>query len=158
MIEMIPGDNAVVLFARNSEELPDSDVVDELRMTAYERAGAADLGAPEAVHDLLNLAHAMADGVLGAAAWEGLLATRRFIDRWRASHRGEPLPSAEAATTRALRAADSAGYPTGDRADVEAVTREPDGWSVTVDLPDGRRVRVTLDPVGSVADVQRVEP
>ncbi|WP_406432003.1 hypothetical protein OHB00_06030 [Streptomyces sp. NBC_00631] len=157
MIELVPGDNAVVLFARSDDDLPDPDVVDELRMTAYERAGAADLGASEAAHDLLNLAQVMADGVLGAAAWEGLLATRRFVDRWRASHRSEPLPSAEAATSQALRAADIAGYSVEGEAGVRAATRESNGWSVTVDLSDGRCVRITLDPAGSVADVQRVE-
>ena len=99
----------------------------------------------------------MADGGRGAAAWEGLLATRRFVDRWRASHRGEPLPSAEVATAQALRACDVAGYPAEGGAGVRTTTRESNGWSVTLDLPDGRCVRVTLDPVGSVADVQRVE-
>jgi hypothetical protein len=162
VIELIPGQDSLVLFTEVDDELPDEDAIDELRMHAYERAAAPDLGTPEMVSDALTVAQMMADGVVGAAAWEGLRATKRFVDRWRARD-DAPLASPEATGERALFAARLAGAlpaPATAPAPVPAVgsvVGEPTGWTVTIDVPGGGQVRVDLDRSGTVANVQRTE-
>jgi hypothetical protein len=162
VVQLIPGQNSLVLFTGARDELPDDDVIDELRMHAYERAAARDLGTPEVVSDALNVAQMMADGVVGTAAWEGLRATKRFVDRWRA--RGDaPLTSPESVQEQArlaAQAADAIPDPAAASTPAPAIgpaVQEPTGWTVIIDVPGGGHLRVNLDLSCTVANVQRTE-
>jgi len=150
--ELIPGREHLVLFAGSTDELPDEDVIDELRMQAYERQGGADLGVPEAVSEALNFAQLVGVGVLTNAAWGGLLATKRFVER-RHNRSNGPSTSAEAAQERARVAAATAGAAPAD-APIVSTVPETTGWTVTLALPDGSHVRVSLDPTATVASVE----
>ncbi|WP_369192376.1 hypothetical protein [Streptomyces sp. R08] len=152
VVELIPGQEHLVLFAASTDELPGRDVVDELRMHAYERAGGDDLGLPDVASDALNLAQLVGEGVLANVAWEGLLATKRFVER----RRGRPTGSAvspASAEERARTAAATAGAASADAVVVSTVP-EQNGWTVTLGLPDGSQVRVSLDPTATVASVE----
>src|SRR5437763_1455725 len=78
--ELIPGED-ILLILDPSVEVPSEDVVEELRIQAYERRDAPTMGTHETVEALQTVAGWAASGVVGNAAFALFPATWAFARR-----------------------------------------------------------------------------
>jgi hypothetical protein len=156
-VELVPDEVAVVFFAMEPQDLPDPDVIGELRMWAYDGRNDRDLGAEQWLPDVFNVAQIVGEGMASSAAWGGLVATARFFARRRA-HTRAAVQSEQKAAAQAEAAATAADLHAGSPLTMTSCDDQGDaGWRIVFEIATGDRLTISLDPACTVAGVHRAD-
>lgn len=146
-IELIPGEDYLVLVDPDLGDVPDEETVEELQIQAYQRRGTETLGTGEvAVEVLKTLADYAAAGIVGQAALVPFVATARYIQRWRARRR--PTLTKEQITPRCEAAVGQIAELPGDPRTISVTQNGDSCWVITLNAA-GQQVIVVADPSGT---------
>jgi hypothetical protein len=156
VIELIPGEHYLVLFAAPGE-LPDNETIEELRILAYARRRRDTLG-PGLETAIATLAQAVSADILPGSVWMRCQAAVSYVRNYRARPAPPAAVSSEQVAVAALEAIRAAQAPVPVPVPVPAAFSRVDvsvphgGYHLTVQS-HGSPVNVIVDEAHRLVDV-----
>lgn len=146
-VELIPGEEYLVIIDPDEGDVPDGETVEELVIQAYERRGTETLSAGQIAGEMLRtLADYMAAGVVGQVALMPFVATVRHVRAWRS--RARPTRTEEQIVRRCEVAVRQIPEVVGEPRTVSVTHGGENGWTVTVTVGN-QEMTVVTEPSGT---------
>jgi hypothetical protein len=166
--ELVPGEHwLLILDASDDSDLPDEEVLHELRRLALQRQTRPTMGAVDWAH-VAVLAEAVGTGVAATAVWDGFRSAAGFLQRLRSKHR-ERITSPEQAQHLMIKLTQTIGQGSAAAAPRVPLPRpdavllpiplQEDGQTTAfrmewTDQSQSHHVSITIDITGACADLE----